>query len=291
LATTEPNTKVSILTFMLATGTAMGWHTNFRCDRLDGANRRKGATVPEVPAYLRIAADLRARIASGDLPPGAKLPTEAALAEQYGVSRTAVKWAVNSLKGAGLVQGRRGSGVYVRQFARIRRVSPDRLARDRWTAGRSIQDHDTGDRPRAVTVEVAEQPAPPAVAEALGVDHDAPVLIRARRFTVDDRPVQLATSYLPLDLAAGTPMTQSDAGPGGTYARLADAGQAPARFTERVVARPPDPQEAERLALDTIGALVVEVTRHAYTAAGRCVELSVMVLDAAAYELVYEFEA
>ena len=70
--------------------------------------------MPEVPAYLRIAADLRARIASGDLPPGAKLPTEMRLAQQYGVSRTVVKWAVNSLKGAGLVQGRRGSGVYVR---------------------------------------------------------------------------------------------------------------------------------------------------------------------------------
>jgi GntR family transcriptional regulator len=247
--------------------------------------------VPEVPAYLRIAADLRARIASGDLPPGAKLPTETALTQQYGVSRTVVKWAVNSLKGAGLVEGRRGSGVYVREFARIRRVSPGRLARDGWIAGQAIQDHDTGERARAVTVEVAEQPAPPDVADALGIDPGAPVLTRTRRFTVDDRPVQLATSYLPLDLAAGTPIAQSDAGQGGTYARLADAGQAPARFTERVVARPPDPQEADRLALATIGALVVEITRHAHTAAGRCVEVCRMVLDAAAYELVYEFEA
>jgi GntR family transcriptional regulator len=247
--------------------------------------------VPEPAAYLRVAADLRARIASGDLSPGAKLPTETRLTEQYGVSRTVVKWAINSLKGAGLVEGRRGSGVYVRQFARIRRVSPGRVARDRWGAGQAIQDHDTGERTRAVAVEVAELPAPADVAEALGVDPGAPVLTRSRRFTVDDRPVQLAVSYLPLDIAAGTPLADTDAGPGGTYARLADAGQAPARFTERIVARPPTPGEATALELASIGALVVEVIRYAYTDAARCVEITRMVLDAAVYELVYEFQA
>lgn len=247
--------------------------------------------MPGQPAYLRIAADLRARIASGDLPPGAKLPSETALSAQHGVSRTVIKWAINSLKGAGLVEGRRGSGVYVRRFARIRRVSPGRLARDRWSAGHAIQDADTGARARTVAVEVGEQPAPVEVAEALGMVAGAPVLTRSRRFTVDGRPVQLATSYLPLDLAAGTALAEIDAGPGGTYARLADAGHAPARFTERIVARPPTPHEATALELASIGALVIDVIRYAYTDADRCVEMTRMVLDAAAYELIFEFPA
>jgi GntR family transcriptional regulator len=88
---------------------------------------------------------------------------------------------------------------------------------------------------------VARQPALEDVAEALGVEPGTQVLTRSRRFTMDDRPVQLAASYILLELAAGTAIEDGDAGPGGTYARLADAGHAPARFTEQVAARPPTP--------------------------------------------------
>ena len=41
--------------------------------------------MPETPAYLRIAGDLRAAILSGALEPGAKLPSETKLMAQYGV--------------------------------------------------------------------------------------------------------------------------------------------------------------------------------------------------------------
>jgi GntR family transcriptional regulator len=40
-----------------------------------------------------------------------------------------------------------------------------------------------------------------------------------------------------------------------------------------------------------VDAPVVEVSRHAYTEADRCVEVTMMVLDAGVYELVYEFGA
>ena len=75
--------------------------------------------MPEEPGYLRIAADLRARISAGDLPPGAKIPTETALMAEYGVSRTVAKNAVLILKSDGLVEGRRGSGVYVSAVRRL----------------------------------------------------------------------------------------------------------------------------------------------------------------------------
>jgi GntR family transcriptional regulator len=55
--------------------------------------------------------DLRAQIVSGDLSPGAKLPSETKLMHQYDVSRTVAKWAISVLKGEGLVEGRAGSGV------------------------------------------------------------------------------------------------------------------------------------------------------------------------------------
>ncbi len=57
-----------------------------------------------------IEAELRgARIAAGD-----RLPTEAALAAQFGVSRTVVREAVSRLKSVGLVESRQGSGVYAK---------------------------------------------------------------------------------------------------------------------------------------------------------------------------------
>jgi GntR family transcriptional regulator len=118
------------------------------------------------------------------------------------------------------------------------------------------------------------------------------VLTRARRFTVEDRPVQLATSYLPLDVTGGTRIERKDPGPGGIYARLAEIGHAPVRFTERVTARAPRPEEADGLALESpVAGQVIEIVRHAYAADDRCVEVTVMVLDASAYELEYHFTA
>lgn len=62
----------------------------------------------------QVADALAAEIRSGRLAVGARLPTEAALAAQFAVSRTVVREAVSRLKSLGLVDARQGSGVYVR---------------------------------------------------------------------------------------------------------------------------------------------------------------------------------
>jgi GntR family transcriptional regulator len=130
------------------------------------------------------------------------------------------------------------------------------------------------------------------VTAALGLAPNQPVLTRSRRFLVDGRPVQLATSYLPLDIVGGTRIAYTDVGPGGTYARLAELGHEPVRFTERLTARAPRPEEVDRLELtSSVGALVIEIIREAYTAADRCVEVNHMILDATAYVLEYHFTA
>jgi len=54
----------------------------------------------------------------------------------------------------------------------------------------------------------------------------------------NDIPVQLATSWLPIELAAGTPIAQPDSGRGGIYSRLADLGHGPAEFPETVHMQP-----------------------------------------------------
>lgn len=84
------------------------------------------------PEYLRVADDLRSRIASGDLPVGSAIPSTAKLCQRYGVSITVVRAAVAQLREAGLVVGHAGKGVFVSATpADIseRTVSVDDLAR------------------------------------------------------------------------------------------------------------------------------------------------------------------
>jgi GntR family transcriptional regulator len=253
-------------------------------------DQETGANMTETPAYERVATVLRAAILDCQIT--GRLPSLDTLAAQHDASREVVRRAIGILRGEGLVVTQQGRGTYVRTFQRIVRRSPSRLSGRRWRSGQKIQDADTGTRPRTADVIVGEAPAPPFAAQALGVAEDEPVLFRSRRFLVERRPVQLATSYLPLDLVGGTRVAYTDTGPGGIYARLAELGHTPTRFTEHLTARAPRPDEVERLELATaVGALVFQITRYAYTAAGRCVEVNGMVLDATAYELIYDFRA
>lgn len=241
------------------------------------------------PAYERVADALREAILAEEL--NGRLPSLSGLAGRYGTTVDVARRAVDVLRSEGLLVVRQGAGTYVRRFQRITRTSPDRLAHEQWAAGRAIQDADTGVRPRTVDVVVSEEPAPDYIAEALEVDPGDAVLSRTRRFVVDGRPVQLSQSFLPLDFA-DTRLAYTDIGAGGTYGRLAELGFAPVRFAERLTARAPRPDEVERLDLgSSVGSTVIEITRYAYTEAGRCVEVNRMLLDATAYELVYQFDA
>lgn len=62
----------------------------------------------------QVAEVLAAEIRAGRLAVGEKLPTEAALVEQFSVSRTVIREAVSRLKSLGLVDSRQGSGMYVK---------------------------------------------------------------------------------------------------------------------------------------------------------------------------------
>ena len=73
-------------------------------DSLRALNTRPGAP----PLYQQIAADLRNRIETGDLPPGAPLPSETAVKALYDVSVPTFRQAVQILAAEGLVITRQG---------------------------------------------------------------------------------------------------------------------------------------------------------------------------------------
>ncbi|MEY4546602.1 MAG: hypothetical protein RL685_2797 [Pseudomonadota bacterium] len=64
--------------------------------------------------YAQIAQRLRAQIQSGQLAPGARIPSEHELAEQYDVGRPTVRQATELLVNEGLLERRRGAGTFVR---------------------------------------------------------------------------------------------------------------------------------------------------------------------------------
>jgi len=63
--------------------------------------------------YERIVSQIQERIESGDLKVGDRLPSERELAEQFAVSRTAVREAVKALRQKGLVEIRPGRGTFI----------------------------------------------------------------------------------------------------------------------------------------------------------------------------------
>ncbi|WP_176086304.1 FCD domain-containing protein [Martelella sp. HB161492] len=67
--------------------------------------------------YQEVAEAIRAEVASSTLKPGDRLKTERQMAEEMGVSRSLVREAVITLELEGLVEVRKGSGIYLAEPA------------------------------------------------------------------------------------------------------------------------------------------------------------------------------
>ena len=71
------------------------------------------AIKPAIKLSDQVASALEAEIREGRIQAGDKLPTEAALAQQFEVSRTVVREAISRLQAAGQVETRHGIGTFV----------------------------------------------------------------------------------------------------------------------------------------------------------------------------------
>lgn len=65
--------------------------------------------------YQTIIQQIKTSIANGQISPGEKLPSERALAEMFGVSRTSVKEAVTVLESSGIITVRPGVGMFINE--------------------------------------------------------------------------------------------------------------------------------------------------------------------------------
>jgi GntR family transcriptional regulator len=235
------------------------------------------------PVYLRVLEDLRAQIRDGVLEPGARVPSRNGIIARYGVGETVAKHALQVLATEGLIEARAGSGSYVRQAPAVARLehgrphfpgSPFGLAE-----GRAALDceHQT------------QRVLPPRpAARRLGLAEGQPVTRTRYLLTADGRPVQLATSYEPAEVTAGTVVASPEEGPlagRGVPERMRAIGVTVDQLVEDVSVRPAASVEAAALGIQA-GATVLVVTGE-HRAGQRVVETSEIVIPADRFTLRY----
>lgn len=106
-----------------------------------------------------------------------------------------------------------------------------------------------------------EVAAPTEVATALRLPDGQPVILRQRLVLLDDTPVELASSYWPLDVAAGTALAATGKVRGGAPTLLASLGYEPHGVTENVRTRPASPEELAALAMTDVDEWVLTLRR------------------------------
>ena len=147
------------------------------------------AGVEGLPLYRRIESDLRDRIRTGELAPGAQVPTELELMVRYGVSRATVRQALGGLIAGGVLEVRRGLGTYV-AAARF-----EHTIGGFYSFSREIER--AGHQPGTRVLDLVVEPADEGVAAALDLEPGVPVVALHRIRLADDEPIVVETSRLP----------------------------------------------------------------------------------------------
>ncbi|MER8187476.1 GntR family transcriptional regulator [Kitasatospora sp. NPDC094015] len=242
------------------------------------------------PPYLRVADDLRRRLTRGEWLVGERLPSRAQLAVEYGVGPNVLQRAQELLITEGLLEGRAGSGTYVRLPTERR---PMVRSRHRGLSGPSPFRADHGNREPAGSWDAnsfARTPAPPAIADRLGIEPGEPTVRTCYEFLTDGRPVQLAESWEPMAVTGGTPVLLPELGPlagQGLVERMASIGVVVDHLVERP--RPARATQAQAHLLGiSAGDLVTLVERTYFDVDGRAVETADVVIPDSRWEIVYE---
>jgi GntR family transcriptional regulator len=131
---------------------------------------------------FRIRDELAARIASGLLAPGSKLPAEPELAEELGVSRATLREALRSLEEDGFVTRTRGAGTYATRRPRLRNNLDVNF-------GVTEAIRAAGMRAGTMQISVHSEGASEQIAADLDLVVGDPVVILERVRTADGRPV------------------------------------------------------------------------------------------------------
>ncbi|QFG25411.1 GntR family transcriptional regulator [Actinomadura sp. WMMB 499] len=236
-----------------------------------------------------LAAVLRRKIQDQEFKYGETLPSQSELAREYGISVSSVNRSLAELRREGLVRPEQGKGTIVTSLPRIIRDARDRYTTPKRNENRgafAAEVSRLGMTPRSDT-NIFRTPPPARVAEFLGTPSGEEVVVRNREMYADDTLVQIAPSYIPLDIAGGTMLEDFVQVPGGMVSTMAELGFEQVHADEFLTpSRTPTPEEAEKF--DIRGdQSVFEMFHVAYDATGRVVEVCHHVGPTHLWEFVY----
>ncbi|MFJ6729415.1 GntR family transcriptional regulator [Streptomyces sp. NPDC091281] len=243
------------------------------------------------PLGERIAAEIRKLIMDGDLEPGAPLPTTEQLCKQHDTTNVTIQRATKILKDEGLLVGRTGVGVFVRDegaqaIAPAHSLAPSEPGQPyRWLTEATKNQQSS----KYQILSVAEVRPPRQVRNALGLDESGTAVLRSRVGYLDGKPAELVHSYYPVELARGTRLEQRRLIPGGSPRLLEDLGY-PTRSQDDVLgARPATTEEYVHLEIPR-DVPVIEVFRIVYSDGQRPIEVSLLTKPAHRFKMAYSID-
>ena len=223
--------------------------------------RRRLHRDSSVPVWAQIEDALAARIASGELRVGDRLPAERELAEELQVSRGTIRQALDALASRGLLERGVGRGTFVaagKVEVRLHDV-----------AGFTEQMARAGLQAHARVLRAGPATAPEQVAAALDLDAGAPVVRIERLRLAGKLPIALEDSWIPSTRFPGIEDLDLR---GSVYALMRDLyGHAPARVVEALEPVVAQSHSAELLGV-AAGSPLMLVERTAYDADAVAVE-------------------
>ena len=148
-----------------------------------------------VPYYYQLRQLLERAVTSGALAVGDQIPTEAALCEWYGVSRTVVRQTLSDLERQGLVTRIKGKGTF---------VATPKLSEHVAQSLTSLYEDLTsrGERLETKVLRLEVQPVSPHVAEMLGLAESERLVLLERLRVVNGEPWVVTTAHMPYALCA-----------------------------------------------------------------------------------------
>jgi len=221
--------------------------------------------APHVPHYRAIAAEIERRILAGEYVYGTLLPSEARLAQQFGVSRMTLRNALAALAAAGLIERRHGHGTLVAE----QRFERD--AQRRFVLSEELAAH--GLRPGSHVLSLRQGRARPDERAALRLGSRAPVIRIERQRFADEVLIGYQQTVIPASFCPGLTAQQLE---GASLNRLVLERYA-LRATKAeltIDAVQADERLASLLGIDPRSALL-RVVRTAYLPDGRPLEKTV----------------
>jgi GntR family transcriptional regulator len=143
-----------------------------------------------LPYYAQLKNLLMRKIESGEWKPHDKLPSEAELCEQYGVSRTVVRQSLLNLFQEGMIYHRKGKGSFVAEPKLTEGLFQNLIGFHEEMTARGVQ----------LVTKVLENTVIPAddfLMSKLGLNYGDKIIKMKRLRFVAENPIVLSTSYVP----------------------------------------------------------------------------------------------